>query len=713
MTRSARTATRAELDLRVFFELIRARSCTVFRRGGGCLDLGRQVVLDMVRLLHERQHTLARLRRLFGSARPRSSAPCFPAGQASQRRGFADHRRRSDDPRRGRSATTAATLVIRVDGDGATATVAVPPPAPEVHDGRAEPREALARHARARDTVGSPPPRIAMHRARTSSTIARTSATRARSVRTARSTGFASPSASCAHRPATARRAHLGTRSVALQRLRRRVHRACTAEAQGSKYDERAAAIMALLRYRVGTPLHRLDRLQRNLETPVPASTQWEVVRDHVDAVVPVHDELGRRAASGRLLHNDRHVGPDPRVHGQAPRPNSSRTASCRIRTAPACSDRLRLDHGRRPIALFFSGRKHAGENFTSLLAARDPGLPPPIHMCDGLDRNRPARHAVIEDNCLAHGRRHIVDEADNFPAECRHVLEALGKVFKTDEQCKEQALSDDERLAVHQRDSAPVMVELQRWMHAELDEKRVEPNSGLGDAFDYLLKRWDKLTLFLRVPGAPLDNNICERALKMAIRHRNNSLFYRSQRGARVGDIYMALIYTPSCTARTRSSTSSRCSSIPPTSPPIRPRGCRGRFTPARARVPRGRVTPGSLRRVAPTCASAINALAIHVLTWRLTTAGRRAVCLVMAARSAPRGKRARRDTRVAPRGVRRGDLVGQRARPLPRVSGLAASSRIGAGRTRNTRGWTSPAPMRLRSLLTRVFRVLPAPIA
>ena len=57
------------------------------------------------------------------------------------------------------------------------------------------------------------------------------------------------------------------------------------------------------------------------------------------------------------------------------------------------------------------------------------------------------------------------------------------------DEQCKEQALSDDERLAVHQRDSAPVMAELQRWLRAELDEKRVEPNSGLGEAFEYLLK--------------------------------------------------------------------------------------------------------------------------------------------------------------------------------------------------------------------------------
>jgi hypothetical protein len=81
--------------------------------------------------------------------------------------------------------------------------------------------------------------------------------------------------------------------------------------------------------------------------------------------------------------------------------------------------------------------------------------------------------------------------------------------------------------------------------MEEHLTTKRVEPNSGLGQAFNYLLKRWDKFTLFLRVPGAPLDNNICERALKMAIKHRNGSLFYRSLRGARVGDIYMSLIHT------------------------------------------------------------------------------------------------------------------------------------------------------------------------
>ena len=72
-----------------------------------------------------------------------------------------------------------------------------------------------------------------------------------------------------------------------------------------------------------------------------------------------------------------------------------------------------------------------------------------------------------------------------------------------------------------------------------------VEPNSGLGKAIGYRLKHWEKLTLFLRRAGAPLDNNICERALKKAILHRKNALFYKTDAGAGVGDVFMSLIHT------------------------------------------------------------------------------------------------------------------------------------------------------------------------
>jgi transposase len=88
-------------------------------------------------------------------------------------------------------------------------------------------------------------------------------------------------------------------------------------------------------------------------------------------------------------------------------------------------------------------------------------------------------------------------------------------------------------------------MEALQKWMMDQLVDRNVEPNSGLGRAITYFMRHWEPLTLFLRQPGAPLDNNICERALKKAILHRKNSLFYKTQNGAHVGDIFMSLIHT------------------------------------------------------------------------------------------------------------------------------------------------------------------------
>ena len=105
--------------------------------------------------------------------------------------------------------------------------------------------------------------------------------------------------------------------------------------------------------------------------------------------------------------------------------------------------------------------------------------------------------------------------------------------------------MSPEERVGYHQAQSGPLMKALENWFAEQFAERKVEPNSGLGQAITYMRNHWDKLTLFLRQPGAPLDNNLCERALKKAILHRKNALFYKTQNGARVGDLFMSLIYT------------------------------------------------------------------------------------------------------------------------------------------------------------------------
>ena len=145
----------------------------------------------------------------------------------------------------------------------------------------------------------------------------------------------------------------------------------------------------------------------------------------------------------------------------------------------------------------------------------------------------------------MTHGRRNFVKVVENFPQECRYVIEVLAKVYRNDALARERELSPEQRLRFHQAKSEPILKKLKAWFKVQIDDKKVEPNSGLGEAIRYMLKHWEKLTRFLKVPGAPLDNNLCERSLKKAILHRKNSLFYKTKNGAQVGDIFLSLIHT------------------------------------------------------------------------------------------------------------------------------------------------------------------------
>jgi hypothetical protein len=237
---------------------------------------------------------------------------------------------------------------------------------------------------------------------------------------------------------------------------------------------------------------------------------------------------------------------PVSRMHHRAGRP-SRETAPSDERTGVFTSNILAITAATHRIALYFTGTKHAGENMAAVLRQRARESPPPIQMCDALSRNTPKASGVeiLLANCMAHGRRQFVDIAPNFPAECRHVLESLGTVYYNDAMAREQALSAEDRLKLHQKQSGPVMGQLHAWLEAQLAEKKTEPNSGLGKAITYLLRHWKGLTAFLRHAGAPLDNNICEQALKRAVLHRKNALFYKTLNGAQVGDLFMSLIHT------------------------------------------------------------------------------------------------------------------------------------------------------------------------
>jgi transposase len=303
------------------------------------------------------------------------------------------------------------------------------------------------------------------------------------------------------------------------------------------KYDATATAMIAQLKYGTGVPFTRLERMEGQMGIPLPAATQWGLVEQAATVLKPAFDQLIWQAAQGEVLHND---DTSMRILRLAREPSDKRTG---IFT----SGIVALWRNRK-IALFFTGRQHAGENLADLLKRRAETMGSPIQMCDALSRNTPKLTnglKILLANCIAHGRRQFVEVVANFPQECEYVLESLGMVYSNDAVTREQGFDAEARLRFHQQYSGPLMDHLHAWLEEQLAGSKTEPNSRLGKAISYLLNHWQALTLFLREKGAPLDNNLCERALKKAILNRKNALFYKTPNGAMVGDLFMSLIHT------------------------------------------------------------------------------------------------------------------------------------------------------------------------
>ena len=212
-------------------------------------------------------------------------------------------------------------------------------------------------------------------------------------------------------------------------------------EWETDKYDPTVASMIGLLKYGNGLPFNRLDGLQENLGIPLPASTQWDIVAEAYPQLRPAHEELIRQAAQGEVLFNDDTTVKILELMGERAKAAALAESGERKNDAASDPDRTGLftsgvvatREGRR-IALFFSGRKHAGENLQEVLRRRATDLPPPIQMCDALSRNRPGELQTIVANCLAHARRQFVDVHERFPAECRYVLEAFEVVYRNDQ---------------------------------------------------------------------------------------------------------------------------------------------------------------------------------------------------------------------------------------------------------------------------------------
>ncbi len=320
------------------------------------------------------------------------------------------------------------------------------------------------------------------------------------------------------------------------------------AEAGGHKYSARAKAVLALGRYYLGLPLSRLQTYQAMLGVPVPDATGWDLIEHVGDCSYRVFEALETFAAQGELIYQDdtsvrilslMKANQEMRAQAQAQGLTRPKDRTGMYTTA------LVVRAGERTIYLYYSGRSHAGENLAALLARRQADQHAPLVMSDALSHNAIETPAVVRCHCLVHGRRQFSDLEDIFPAACRVVLDILSDVFDHDEQTRKAQMSPEARLAYHRALSGPLMDELKSWLAQQVDDRLVEPNSALGKAIAYMQSHWETLTRFLQIENAPLDNNLVERALKLFIRQRKNSLFYRNEHSAYIASVLTSLIAT------------------------------------------------------------------------------------------------------------------------------------------------------------------------
>jgi len=304
------------------------------------------------------------------------------------------------------------------------------------------------------------------------------------------------------------------------------------------RYDEKAKAVLAIAKTYIAVPMKRMETWQQMVGIPMKDASQWDIIESLANDVYPIYKTLYYLAAQGNLIrHDDTKVRilsliKENKLFKENERKGMFTTG-------------ILSEYEGHQISLFLSGRKHSGENMEDLLSKRSAEAKKLTRMCDALSSN--LSRSFIENlcNCLAHGRRKFFDLHTFFIEESLTVLEALGKVYQNDAFTKEEKMSDQERLEYHQKHSAPVMENLKVWFDKQIDDKIVEPNSSLGKAIKYMQNHWKGLTCFLRIPGAPLDNNKVEGLLKIIIRGRKNSLFYKTEISAFIGSMMTSIIQT------------------------------------------------------------------------------------------------------------------------------------------------------------------------
>jgi transposase len=293
-------------------------------------------------------------------------------------------------------------------------------------------------------------------------------------------------------------------------------------------------------------PLNRqADRYARE-GVPLALST----LADQVGASCAVLEPLLRRIEA--------HVFAAERLHGDDTTvPVLAKGKTVTGRCWVYVRDDRRFKGGAPPAAMFYYSRDRGGAHAEGHLARWHGLLQADAY--SGYNRLYEASRPpgpILEAACWAHARRPFFALAD-IEASARRKAEgkapapisplALEAVRRIDALFEiERAIngkSVEERRAVREQLSRPLVEDLEVWMRAE--RSKLSRGNDLAKAMDYMLKRWPAFTRFLDDGRVCLSNNAAERALRGIALGRKSWLFAGSDRGGQRAAAMYSMIVT------------------------------------------------------------------------------------------------------------------------------------------------------------------------
>jgi len=293
---------------------------------------------------------------------------------------------------------------------------------------------------------------------------------------------------------------------------------------EGARYSPAVAVEVASAKYLDHLPLERQVRIMAREGLDVTSQTLWDQIEILARTLQPTYEAIHNVVLTAPVIGMDE--------------------TSWRMMGRRAGTTRWYGWCLTSPDAAYFDIVKHRSAEAARAILCGYRG----IVMADGYDvydtlaRGQPGCTIA---HCWAHVRRKFLEIEHYFPV-CTAVLDLLRDLYAVERAAHDQAAGDADALLglrrqVRDTQSASIVAAIQQWVLAQ----RVLPESGLAKAIEYMTGLWRGLTLFLKDPRIPIDNNATERALRGPVVGRKNFYGARSQRGTDVAALFYTLFET------------------------------------------------------------------------------------------------------------------------------------------------------------------------